>query len=288
MRWIALPVMLLATYCGRLVLAQQETPIVDVQEQKSATPKPIEVDVQGERKSPEWTQSRTFTTTRVWRLDAGEMAGELWYTQRLKHDGNSGENTYLWQAEYQSGVVKGLQVDAYFNYAYDKDDGPHIDGASLETRIGPWDYGQIWGNPVLYLEFKGQTRAADRAEARILLGGELGMPELHAGFNAFYEQDVDSATGNLDDFMLEIETGASAAVSYAIVPQYSVGLEGTVAAEQQGADPDNPDAFQGVVKIGPAMWFNLVEGHFFIVASALAGFTHHSDGFATTFVVGVR
>jgi hypothetical protein len=288
MRWIALPAVLVTLLHGSALLGQQETPIMDLQEQSQATQKPIDVEVEGERKSPAWSQSRTYSTTRMWRLDPGEQSGQIWYTLRLKKDGVSGKNPSLWQLEYEVGVVKGLQFDAYFNYGYDKDEGPHIEGASLETRIAPWDYGQIWGNPVLYLEFKGQTRAADRAEARILLGGELGLPKLRGGVNAFYEQNVDSATGDLDDYELGIETGASAAISYAIVPEYSVGIEGRLAAEQQGAAPDNPDAFQSVLKVGPSMWFNLAEGHFFIVATMLAGMTEYSDALATTLVLGVR
>ena len=176
-------VSMVLTVCG-WAQAQQENAAPAMQEQQHVRQQqasgavepsePIEVIVRGEKPSPAWTQTRTFTGTRFWRLDPGEQSFQVWYTGRFKHDGNSGENTHLWQIEYMVSELKGLQLDVYFNYAKDPAQGFHIEGAQIETRIAPWDYGSVWGNPALYLEWHPKTRGPNRGEARLLLGGSLG------------------------------------------------------------------------------------------------------------------
>jgi hypothetical protein len=113
--------------------AQHQSAAAAMQEQKPDA-RPINVEVRGKKKSPRHTQTHQFTTTRFWRLDAGEQAGSLWYETRIKKDGVSGNNTHLWQIEHQIGIVKGLQLDTYIGYAYDKTEGPRIDGLALCTH----------------------------------------------------------------------------------------------------------------------------------------------------------
>src|SRR5260370_39492205 len=55
-------------------------------------------------------------------------------------------------------------------------------------------YGQIWGNPTLYLEWHPRHNAPDRAEGRVLLGGTLFAPELIGAANFFYEQNIETNT----------------------------------------------------------------------------------------------
>jgi hypothetical protein len=269
-------------------LAQHESAAAAMQEHKPGDVQPIDVVIEGKKKSPAFTQTHQFSTTRTWRLDAGEQSASLWYTQRFKKDGVAGENTSLWQLEHQIGVVKGLQLDTYVGYAYDQEMGPHIDGAAVETRIAPWDYGQIWSNPVLYLEYKARNRSSSRGEVRLLLGGELGTPHLRGAINPFYEQNLDSPTGASADFTKEVEAGVTGALSYAFTPKVAAGVEARAAGEQQGADPADPDALQHVLRVGPALWANLARGHFFVVGTALFGMTEYSDAFSTTLVLGVR
>ncbi len=149
-----------------VALAQQESAAATMPLGQQPEQQPIEVQVVG---SPRWTQSRTFITSRVWLHDPGTQALELWYTGCFGLNGTAGENEHLWQAEYSVGVVKRIQLDVYFNYAKDGD-GYHWAGAAIEGRFALPDHdGQIFANPVLYLERKQINGGPARGEARLLL-----------------------------------------------------------------------------------------------------------------------
>ena len=266
--------------------AQQDSAITGVRAPEP-TQEPIEVTV-GDTRSPSWTQSRSFTGTRFWRLDKGEQEFEAWYTGRFKHDGVDGQERHLWQLEYMVSLIRGVQLDVYFNYVKDAGDDPHIEGAQIETRIAPWDYGKVFGNPALYLEWHPQTRGPNRGEVRLLLGGQLGTPALRGAINPFYEANLDSATGVKADYKPETEIGVSGAIAYAVLPFLGLGGETRVSAEQQGKTGFADRHYFSVVKAGPAVWLSLAEQRLHLTAAVLGGLTKDSDALAATLIVGYR
>ena len=274
-----------ASWCG-LSLAQQESAVTGIRP-PDATPEPIEVTVSAEPRSPTWTQSRSFTGTRFWRLDKGEQEFEAWYTARFKHDGVPGQERHLWQLEYMVSLIKGVQLDVYFNYVKETGDDPHVEGAQIETRIAPWDYGRIFGNPALYLEWHPQTRGPNRGEVRLLFGGQL-VPNLRAALNPFYEANLDSASGVKADYKPETEIGVSGAMGYAVLPMVSFGAEARTSAEQQGKPGFSDKHYFSVVKAGPAAWLSFAEHRLHVTAAVLGGLTRDSDAIAATLIVGYR
>jgi hypothetical protein len=285
----ALGVLLSLLWSGS-ALAQQESAAAGAAPPR---PDPIEeVTVQGPpptpHKSPTWTVYRSFTNTRFWRLDKGQQAFEGWYTGRFKHDGQKGDNTHLYQVEYMYSPVRGLQLDLYFNYKKDKDEGAHIEGWQIEARIAPWDYGKVWGNPTLYLEAHPQTRGPNRAEARLLLGGELLTPRLRGAINPFYEFNLDSPNGVHADYAPEVEAGVTGAGAFAVVPDFAIGVEGRYQMEQQGKDENNPRKYFPVAKVGPTVWLRTLEGHLSFTVAGLFGATENSDAFLTTAIIDYR
>jgi hypothetical protein len=271
---------------ARPALAQQEaaSSVINGEEEAPAKSASHEVVVEGGPRSPSWTQSRTFTGTRFWRLDPGQQEFEVWYTGRLHKDGDVEVNRHLWQIEYMVSLIRGVQLDVYANYQYDAQGGPHIEGAQIETRIAPWRYGQIFGNPTLYLEWHPRNRDANRGEVRLLFGGQLGIPHLRGAMNLLWEQNLDSATGKKVDYITDREVGATGAIAYELVPHaFSVGAEGQFKLDQQGED-----AYQRVVKAGPSFWFSFMEGHFHLTVSALIGLTSRSDRYYPIAILGYR
>lgn len=285
--------LLSTTSTTRSAHAQQESAAAamaghDDDAPKKTTQKPEEqLVVKGgeQAPSPHWTQSRSFAATRFWLLDPGNQSVEVWYSTRIRHDGNAGDTRHLWQLEYMFSPFRGFEVDVYANYAHDQLDGFHIEGAQIEGRIAPFRYGQVFLNPVLYLEWHPQNRDANRAEARLLLGGQLFTPRLHAALNPFWEQNLDSADGVRAHYVADREIGLSAALQYAIIDRhFALGAEARVLADQQGA----PTSYQSVVKAGPALWLNFDDGHVFLTATALVGLTNKSDLLNPIVILGIH
>lgn len=263
--------------------AQQESAAVAMPQPEPEPPRPIEVTVPGAPRSPTWTQGRTFGATRVWLLDPGEQEAEAWYSARIRHNGVAGEVNHLWQLEYMIGVAPHVQLDVYFNYAHDKASGFHIEGAQIEGRFALGRrYGDIWGNPALYVEWHPQTRGPNRGELRLLLGGQILSPRVYGAINPYWEQNLDKGADG--KFSSDREIGASAAIGYAVVPsRLSVGGE-----IKAGADQQDGKTYKGVAGLGPTVWLNLLGGHLRFTATALFGATRRSDAFYPIFVLAVH
>ena len=265
----------------RTARAQQESAAAAMP-RPEPEPKAIEVTVPGAPRSPSWTQGRTFGATRVWLLDPGEQEAEAWYSARVNHNGVAGDVEHLWQIEYMIGVAPHVQLDVYFNYAHDSE-GFHIEGAQIEGRFSlAKRYGDIWGNPALYVEWHPQTRGPNRGELRLLIGGQILSPRWYGAINPFWEQNLDKGADG--KFSSDREIGASGAIGYAVVPQLlSVGAEIKAAADQQDGT-----TYKGVAELGPTMWLTLLKGHLRFTATALFGATRKSDSFYPIFVMAVH
>jgi hypothetical protein len=255
----------------------------DDEPKKTSTTNPNEVVVQGAAQSPTFTQSRQFTTTRFWLLDPGKQAIEAWYSSRIQKDGEKDTTKHLWQLEYMFSPFRGLEVDLYFNYEWDKEQKYHIEGAQLEARIAPWRYGEVFLNPVLYVEWHPRNRDVNRGELRLLLGGEI-VRRLRGAINPFVEQNLDSA-GPGSTFLADREIGITGALSYAVIDKVlSLGGETRFVADQQGME----SGYNKVAKVGPAFWLRLVEERMFLTGSFLFGLTSHSDKYNPIVILGVH
>jgi hypothetical protein len=260
--------------------AQQESAAAAVPS-PDPTPKPIEVAVQGPPRSPEWTQGRPWGATRFWLLDPGQQEVEAWYSARIQHNGVAGDVEHLWQLEYMIGVAPHVQLDVYFNYALDNT-GPHIEGAQIEGRFALGRrYGDVWGNPALYVEWHPQTRGPNRGEIRLLLGGQLGS-RLHGALNPYWEQNLDAGADG--KFVADREIGAAAAMGYALLPgRLTLGAEIKAGVDQEGGT-----AYKGVALLGPAVWLSLLHGHVRLTYTGLFGVTRRSDAYYPIFVLAVH
>lgn len=244
---------------------------------------PIEVTVRGDQpKSPVFSQGRPWAATRFWVLDPGEQEAEVWYSSRINHNGVKGDSPHLLQVEYMAGVTPRVQLDVYFNYKFEGDKS-QIEGAQIEGRFAlARRYGEIWGNPALYLEWHPKTRGPNRAEARLLLGGEIFRPDLFGAINPFFEQNLDEEADG--KFVSDREIGFTAALSYALLPgRLSLGAEIKAAADQQ----DEID-YKAVVKMGPAVWLSLFDGFLRVTYTGLFGLTSRSDAYNPIVILGIH
>lgn len=213
---------------------------------KSAGPgeRPRETVVTGSRDvSPIDTQERMFPGTRLWRLDTGHVELETWGSAKAGRDGTIAG---LWQLELGFGLTRHVQIDVYQNLAWGTGvPSLELDSTSLEARISlgtRWN--EYWGNPVLYLEWITKKFTQDRAEARLLLGGDTPWGGYWA-VNLYAESNVTyfhlaSAEGT------DGELGATAATNVSLVPErLKVGLEARAGVDQHGEPAFFPSAFVG-------------------------------------------
>ncbi len=167
--------------------------------------------------SPAFTQDRTFPGTRFWKLDQGHYEIEQWWRLRAPRGADAFQ---IWQTEIEMGLTRRVQLDLYENLSTEGGD-LHHEGNQIEARIALDPvYGRTPMNPVLYLEWHPMHLAADRAEVRLLGGGQLLGPKLVGAVNLFFEQNVtngpDASAPSGSSFAANPELGATGAISYAV------------------------------------------------------------------------
>lgn len=221
-----------------------------------------ETVVRSSKPSPPDTQDRVFSGTRFWLLDPGRYEVETWWTHKFKRDGDS---EGLFQVELEIGLAPHLQLDLYQNFAVDNKGKFDVEGNQIELRYSfGRSYNEIPLNPVLYLEWHPRKGAQDRAEVRLLLGGDLGPRLLWAG-NVFFETNVNyfkspSAEGG------DMELGTDLAASFAVIPQLRLGLETRLGVDQHG-DP----TFYPMALIGPNLLLKSTSLKLKLTATAFFG-----------------
>lgn len=195
--------------------------------------------VAGSRPSPAFTQDRDFTGTRFWLIDPGRYEIETWFSQK-RFSSTSKES--LAQVEIEMGIAPHLQLDIYQNFTTDGE--LRVEGEQIELRYAlGLNYNEIPLNPVLYLEWHPRNGLQDRAEFRLLLGGDVG--KLVWASNLYYEMNVDgydspNAQGK------DIEAGVSGAASYGFGDLLRLGAE-----VQAGADDHGLPTLAPVLLVGP-------------------------------------
>jgi tellurite resistance-related uncharacterized protein len=212
--------------------------------------------VRAHRPSPSWTQDRSFTSTRFWLLDPGSFEVETWFRTRIYPvvNGVRAPAELLMQHEIEIGVWPHLQIDLYENMTFNvEDDGvrrAQQEGNQIEARIAiPSYYGQMFANPVVYLEWHPRHGEPDRAELRLLLGG-APKKWLYLAVNPYVETNVEStdvysvSTNPLGGvvhttrFIADMEFGTTVAAGFRINDRLRLSAELKIGADMLG-DEDN-------------------------------------------------
>lgn len=189
---------------------------------------------------PDWTSARRFPSTRVYLQDGpGEMSFEQWLRQRDFEDGTKQSR---FQEELEIGLPYRFQMDLYETWAVDEKLHARQDETSVELRYALADWGRIFMNPTLYVEYARVQNDADTIEGKLLLGQDLA-PRLHYGFNFAFEQGTTLA--HTSAYTL------SQGLSYTIIDQtLSAGVEMEYSIETEHGNRHDPT--QGFV-IGPSI-----------------------------------
>jgi hypothetical protein len=209
--------------------------------------------------SPQWTQDRSFTSTRFWLLDPGSFEVEMWLRTRIPHEigGVRGPAELRWQHEIEIGVWPHVQIDLYENLNLNVgDDGKRTitqEGNQIEARIAiPSYYGQYFGNPVIYLEWHPRHNEPDRAELRLLMGG-APTRWFYLVVNPYVETNIESTdieTAVLDPmtnmptiqksskFIADMEFGTTVAAGFRVAEWLRLSAELKIGADMLG-DEDN-------------------------------------------------
>ncbi|HEV3026157.1 MAG TPA: hypothetical protein VG457_01210, partial [Planctomycetota bacterium] len=151
----------------------------------------------GPTNKPMWTGSRPSPTTRIYlQVDPGEVEFEQWFDIRINKDHQVPTEVRM-SEEFEFGLGSRFQLDLYANTVFESS------GQSSTTAIRSWageiryalaDWGVLWGNPTLYLEYiiwnnqpdAHADGAAASLEGKLLLGDDLGNG-WRWGSNFFYE-----------------------------------------------------------------------------------------------------
>ena len=142
----------------------------------------------GDYAQPRWTAQRLFPGTRIYVIPKGEIDVEQWF--RFETPKHGGSTTVTTQSEMEIGLPHRLQLDLYLNHVHDTGvAGSGSTGGSAEIRYAPADWGKLWGNPAVYLEYTTLSGSPDLVEGKLLLGDELA-PGWHWGINLSVEQQT--------------------------------------------------------------------------------------------------
>ncbi|HEX8913755.1 MAG TPA: hypothetical protein VF796_15450, partial [Humisphaera sp.] len=222
---------------------------------------------------PRWTADRRFPGTRIYVVPEGTIEFEYWLRPTVPRHGAT-EFRNLWEVEV--GLPYRLQLDLYFRNesVYN---GESQNGQSVELRYAFADWGKIWGNPTLYVEWSRLENEPDAIEFKLLLGGELA-PRWHWGVNLSDELETGGDRAN------EIEL--TAGVSYSLVDsKFSVGAEmelGFVDTHGHRGSYDEKFLF-----VGPCLQWRPWEAvHIDFAPLAGIALTGDSPRFRAYFVVG--
>jgi hypothetical protein len=163
---------------------------------------------------PRWTATRRVPGTRVYVVPEGKVELEYWLRPTFQRDGSTRIRSLY---EVEIGLPHRFQLDLYFRTDQDSADDSFYVGGQFEVRYALADWGKIWGNPTLYLEYVWLEEREDVWEPKLLLGGEIA-PRWHWGVNLVGEFELGGER--------EHEYQVTTAVSYTVIDsKFSVGAE---------------------------------------------------------------
>lgn len=221
---------------------------------------------------PRWTARRRFPSTRVYVRPPGTAELEYWLRPTITKDGDTEIRTLY---ELSVGFEPRLQLDLYFRTDQDGDGEEMLIGHQVEVRYALADWGEIWGNPTLYVEWVGLEQRPDKFEAKLLLGGELAE-RWHWGSNLVGEFELGGEREN--------EYQLTGGVSYVVADsRLSIGGEAQlIVADVKG---DRGDFGTPTVFLGPSIQFKPTE-RMNVTFAPLVGLTDDSPDFQAFLVVG--
>jgi hypothetical protein len=222
---------------------------------------------------PRWTARRRFGETRVYVIPRGDFEFEHWLVPTYPREG--GETEIDQQYEVEMGLPRRFQLDLYAVTQKTGNSGSlGLDQTKVELRWALADWGRLWGNPALYLEWIGIDNASDHVETKLLFGGEIA-PRLHWGANLVFEHEMGGEQTNSYEW-----TGG---LSYTVRDEkWSVGAETKLAWEDVKA---SRGTYTREVLLGPSFQFRpLPQAHLDLVT--LAGLGHDSPRGKATVILG--
>ena len=223
-------------------LSTYEMPPVVVEGRRDSSPYRDD-ELIGDYLQPRWTAQRLFPGTRIYVIPKGEIDAEQWFQFETPKQGGPTTTTALSEIEF--GLPHRLQLDLYLIQQRDTGvAGSGADGNSIEMRYAFADWGRVWGNPAVYLEYTSQTGLPDKYEGKILLGGEL-QPGWHWGANLSIEQQTSGARST--------ERQVTAGISHTVIDRrFECGAETRLAwTDVRGARGH----YARELEIGPSIRF---------------------------------
>ncbi len=227
-----------------------------------------EEELIGDYAQPRWTARRRFPTTRLYVVPAGTVQLEWWYEVKTPFD-SPADSRIRSQYELELGLGHRLQLDLYLQARQSGVQGPlFLEEEKAELRYALADWGKLWGNPTLYLEYVHTNSGPPRAELKLLVGGEAA-PSWHWGANAVFERDLGGSA-------LTHEYALTGGVAYTVTDQaLSVGAE--VKVESVDDRTARLDFRNYEVQAGPSVqWRPVPNVHVDLVA--LFGFEVEGGG----------
>jgi hypothetical protein len=200
-----------------------------------------EEDRIGSYGQPRWTATRRFPGTRVYVVPEGKMEFEFWLRPTIPDEGPTEIRT-LWELEF--GLPYRFQLDFYFRTDQEGDESEMLIGQQVELRWALADWGNIFGNPTLYLEWVALEQRPDKIEPKLLFGDEIA-PRWHWGVNLVAEIEL----GGEQEHEYQLTGG----LSYTVIDsKFAVGAEviGMI-ADVDGNRGDFSDS--DAVYIGPSV-----------------------------------
>ena len=180
-------------------------------------------DLVGPYAQPAWTaRSQRWATTRAYVLPEGHYELEFFYVGSF--DGDEEEHEFL--EEIKIGLPHRFQLDLYATQKKERPDQDHFHGDEfkIELRHALANWGEIFLNPTLYLEWEtAQDGSSEAMEYKLLLAENLA-PGWAWGLNLIYEDHFNSN---------EIEYGFSTGVNYEVNNHFGVGAELEVIWERE-------------------------------------------------------
>ncbi len=213
-------------------------------------------------KSPAYTQDRVFGATRFWKLDPGRFEVEVWWDEKFNRNE---PNVSLLKLEIEIGLTPHIQIDIYQNFILTNGQFD-VEGNQLELRYAfASRYNEISWNPVLYVEWHPRKNAQDRAEIRLLMGGDLPADGLWAT-NLYAEGNIDYFKASYAEGF-DGELGATAAVSFPVVADVlRLGAEVRGGVDQHGSPRFYASGF-----VGPNILLTYRPAGLKLTATALFG-----------------
>jgi hypothetical protein len=230
----------------------------------------------GPYQQPKWTDRRRFPGVRLYVAPPGAATFEFWGEGKITSDGEPSRLRTMYEVSF--GLGYRLQIDLYLRTQSDGADVLRVESERIELRWALADWGVLWGNPTLYLEYIRQTEGPHKAEVKVLLGGALS-PRLFWGANLFFETELWGEQAH--------EFGVVAGVAYSLLDsKLSLGAETRVELVDTRAARFSPLEVEWL--IGPTLsWRPVPQAHLLLTAYAGPGFSRGvaTDAFSARFVL---